>query len=36
MLHPKSAGLAEEGELGFMKSVEAQFVKIVVAKDGRL
>src|SRR6266850_2325830 len=32
MLHPKSNGLADEGELGFMKSVEAQFEKIVVAK----
>ena len=31
-LHPKSNGLADEGELGFMKSVEAQFEKIVVAK----
>ncbi len=31
-LHPKSTGLADEGELGFMKSVEAQFEKIVVAK----
>jgi hypothetical protein len=30
-LHPKSTGLADEGELGFMKSVEAQFEKIVVA-----
>ena len=32
LLHPKSPGLADEGELGFMKSVEAQFEKIVVAK----
>ena len=32
LLHPKSTGLADEGELGFMKSVEAQFEKIVVAK----
>jgi hypothetical protein len=31
-LHPKSTGLTDEGELGFMKSVEAQFEKIVVAK----
>src|SRR5258705_10332850 len=32
LLHPESTGLADEGELGFMKSVEAQFEKIVVAK----
>src|SRR6476620_9757043 len=31
-LHPKSNGLADESELGFMKSVEAQLEKIVVAK----
>ena len=31
-LHPKSIGLADESELGFMKSVEAQFEEIVVAK----
>ena len=28
----KVTGLADEGELGFMKSVKAQFEKIVVAK----
>jgi hypothetical protein len=34
-LHPKSTGLADEGELGFMKSVEAQFERIVVAPRGK-
>jgi hypothetical protein len=32
----KLLGLADEGELGFMKSVEAQFEKIVVAKPKAL
>jgi hypothetical protein len=31
-LHPKSFGLADEFELGFMESVEAQLEKIGVAK----